>query len=119
MKKLEFKTEWFPRVIGTRVEEYSCETAQRIFDQWYKENIESAPVVYGFLEKCSNWNAEWYVSESKDNYEARARLICIEPIPKKKCEHYPKFNSLGILELPLTCVHCGKEIRSKGGWEVV
>lgn len=53
MKRLEFKPEQFSSAENT--EEISAEIAQDMFDAWYKENIDSAPTVYGNPEVPSSW----------------------------------------------------------------
>lgn len=92
MKKLEFKPSDFGKnhpgdwTIYSFVEMASA--AQATFDDWYRENIESAPLVFNYNEGLSSWWNPKEMPTTAVNPTRQARLIDIQEI-KKECKHEP------------------------------
>lgn len=90
--------------------------------------INEAPVVYSEAPLGKTITTSW-TEYSKGMYippnhgwTHSARLICIEPIVKKECEHEPNANRdegrFGIIvSYPFLCCKCGKKL--KATWSVV
>lgn len=97
MKKLEFKSEEFWMLHQDSAATY----AQTKFDEWFKTNIESAPVVYGPSSHWQNWNTE---KGHKDTHTAR--LIDIQEIKKECVKHEPEVNAFNMFR----CKHCKVEL---------
>lgn len=75
--------------------------------------IETAPVVYGNINIGNNWNEQQHPT---DNY--RAKIMFIEKLPVKECEHEPDFYNIhGSEPKSFKCTKCGVELKAK--WEVV
>lgn len=114
MKKLDFNTADFKWV------ENKMGRAQELFDQWFKENISEAPVVYGVPNQV--WShAEGVHPENRIFDTHTARLVMIEPIQAKECSvHdiqfiYSERDCVTVIQ----CKKCNKELRPKGGWETI
>lgn len=119
MKRLEFRPEDFYAYDGKPdFSSENCARAQTLFDYWYKHNIESAPVVYGNL--TGKTPTVWDTDKSgwPDGPRHKARLVCIEPIAPKECEH-TKYVICAELDKAIRCYDCGKALRPKQGWEIV
>lgn len=63
MKKLKFKPKDFAGNFDLVDLEVASDCAQAVFDEWFKENIENASVVYGRKVKCLDRNE--YVLDGK------------------------------------------------------
>lgn len=124
MKKLEFKPEDFLKALGPMSIQHIevVRLAEDKFDQWYKENIEYAPVVFcqnGGTDMEANKKERWVgkaYSIPSDTH--KARLVCIEEIEKKQCEHKRVGLGNGFSSHTFYCTECNKSVRPKTGWEV-
>lgn len=104
MKKLKFNAGIGDTLIQTVM-------AQKMFDEWYKQEIEGAPVVYAIQD-----NNLW--AENKDvvtclhflNFKM-ARLIDIQEIKRECVKHEPSNLHLNDPRTyAANCKHCGVEI---------
>lgn len=116
MKKLEFTLSDSKGCFGCHAQ------VQAKFDNWYKENIESAPVVYGPYKSTTGYSDFSEDQKHADVYQAR--LICIEEIKNKECEHDYQTYELELHwrkdeKLKIICPECKKELVPKNGWECV
>lgn len=88
--------------------------AQAKFDAW----LESQPVVYSGVNQ-QYWGRE-IDDEGRDTHSAR--LVCIEPIEKPKCEHGPEFITMSRVlnkqDAGWRCIKCGIHLKPTG-WEPV
>lgn len=84
MKKLVFEIEDFDWSCMSSAQ--ACaKAAQAKFDVWFKDNIESAPVVWFNDDKTMS--PFWEASSKQDELHTHsARLVMIEEI-KKECKH--------------------------------
>ena len=73
MKKLKFNAGIGDTLIQTVM-------AQKMFDEWFKTNIDLAPVVYGYVHKDG-----WTLTRKTD-HQIKARIVLQEPI---ECKHEP------------------------------
>lgn len=73
-----------------------------------QEYLESCPVVYGNMEYVFDTNGKEHWCTHK------ARLICIEEIPKEPCKHKPRW--VGNMKTN-ECLKCGIEIIAE--WKAV
>lgn len=88
----------------------ATERAQAKFDKWLDEQ----PVVYSH-QTGHNWHTREYAAQSATH---QARLVCIEEIKSKICEHEPNAIEVhaGILyAMENKCKHCGVKLKAK--WE--
>lgn len=76
MKKLNFKPEDFDSEANYR--DVHASTAQLLFDDWYAENIESAPTIYG-----GHADGIWSNMLTYENDKV-AKAVLIESIEDKK-----------------------------------
>jgi len=97
-------------VCGSRV---SVSTAQAVFDKWYSEHIENAPIVYGKF-KDNVWTKR---QGELDTYSAK--LVCIEEL-KKGCKgiHTVSMDQLDQQGQAL-CLVCGVMLKEVITWEAV
>lgn len=84
--------------------------AQKMFDEWYRENIESAPVVYA-IQDNNLWAEDKNVVTSLHflNFKM-ARLIDIQEIKKECVKHEPKNFEEYTINWKIICKHCGVEL---------
>lgn len=86
--------------------------AQEIFDSWFKQEIESAPVVYAHGPSSAyQWT---HGKASRDQYSAR--LIMIEEIKKDCVKHEPISFEAYTINWKIICKHCGAELIQE--WKV-
>lgn len=77
-----------------------------------KKHIEGLPVVFSLADKGC-----WYTHSGPTNVYGenqvayKARLICIEEIKKKTCDHEPIF--AGDKHYIHECKHCGKALKAE------
>ncbi len=109
MKKLVFNSEDFFNEIS---ELQIALTAQAKFDEWYRENIESAPLVYGRHPAPQEYIGNWANRET-DCDTHTARLILIEEIKKECVKHIAKFDRQ---QNTYFCENCGVELYAE--WKV-
>lgn len=124
MSKLKFKTGDFNIIEN----DLAAAMAQDIFDKW----LEIQPMVYGHFDPNKlngRIPAYWGPSEGdRFNDTHSARLVCIEEIKPKECEHEPVSYSNGCITMPLDelrwflannaeCKKCRKKLKAK--WEVI
>lgn len=118
MNKLEFASSNFA---GCNNPIEICSRAQELFDDWYKENIEAAPIVFGSHIPGTNDKWSWGSNQRTEMGKGirsdthAGRIICITELPKKECEHKPIMH----IQLGLICDLCDRSLKPKGGWEVV
>jgi hypothetical protein len=94
-----------------------ADNAQKKFDAW----LEAQPVEY-FRDQSRRTYGDYQVSETLDPefHTHRARLVCIEEIEKKPCEHEPGTEA-GCTEVKgdgntyRKCRHCSKILKIR--WE--
>lgn len=116
MKRLEFS----PTDVNSWNDPVTLKKVQDKFDQWFKENIENAPIVYsqnGGTDMEDNKKERWVgkaYSIPSDTHTAR--LVMIEPIPKKECLHNEIFFSEVCRKF--VCTECKQKLEPKGGWTV-
>lgn len=107
MKKLEFEPDYF------EMQKFSTKQiaafAQTKFDDWFKANIESAPLVHGFYD-CRGA----VFSETKFNTHQThtARLIDIQEIKRECVRHEPEHIFIGpeTGKWSTKCKHCHVEL---------
>ena len=112
MTRLKFTGEMFEE-LGTDVPKMIAFHAQQIYDNW----LEEQPEVYKSIhDEILRWTLD------KDTATQKARLVCIEEIEKKECEHVPYWHSVkggsDIIGIIGKCLKCGKPIKATA-WEEV
>ncbi len=115
MKKLVFDLEDFDWSCMSSAQACS-KAAQAKFDEWYHENIESAPLVYGKKFKiCATTN--WCATQENEHHDVQARLVDIQEIKKECVKHEPVFIDQSY-KLPdiVRCKHCHVELINE--WKV-
>lgn len=82
MTKLQFKPSDFLGLSDDFPEHRIAEQANKIFDAWYKENIEDAITVTGIIykDKEDKWAGLFHVDDFVDSHKHKAKLIDIEEI---------------------------------------
>lgn len=122
MGKLVFEAEDFLSCNGLPMGS-ACVNAAKIanakLDQWLSEQkvVHSYGTQYLWRDPSKTGDTVDY-QENQETH--RARLVCIEELPKKECEHESAVVHKDIHGLHgFHCQCCGKNIRPKGGWEVV
>lgn len=92
--------------------------AQAAFDKWAGEQI----VVYGYHDRDYSQGNGWLFDNlgMGQNHTHQARLILIEELPKKNCEHKKVYvnNLANINDFYFKCVDCHKTVSPKNGWEL-
>ena len=106
MKKLVFNSEDFFNEIS---ELQIALTAQAKFDEWYRENIESAPLVYGRHPAPQEYIGNWANRET-DCDTHTARLIDIQEIKKECANHEPMSFEAYTIDGKYICRHCSVEL---------
>lgn len=106
MKKLVFELKDFSRDFMSHglSKDLAVQQAQAKFDNWFKENIENAPVIYVRAGKNCGWLG------STDNLKGdthKARLVDIQEI-KKDCKHEPPKSYESTQRI--FCVNCNIEL---------
>ncbi len=109
---LKFTPGMFNKVVGYPTEaanKLAAELCQEHFDKWLSEQ----PMVYGCDVVGSQWSKGQF---SIDTHQAR--LVCIEEIKPKECEHKPLVNydpgRFGLIieyRSDMKCHQCGKRIK--------
>lgn len=118
MKKLVFESGDFfinPNLFGYTPESVMSEYvryAQAKFDEWWKKEIESAPLVYGRHPAPQEYIGNWANKET-DCDTHTARLILIEEIKKECVKHIAKFDRQ---QNTYFCENCGTELYAE--WKV-
>lgn len=100
MKKLKFELSDFQHTLN---DQSVVRIAQAKFDEWYRENIESAPTFYSY-----NGNDDWFVLSWQDaQVKFKARLVDIQEIKKECTKHIAKFDRQ---QNTYFCENCGAEL---------
>jgi hypothetical protein len=105
MSRLKFEPEMFAlSFIETEYKrnEMAAQTAQKAFDDWLEEQT----VVY----ICDHELKTLHFVEPVDATHT-ARLVCIEEIKPKECEHIP----IERLDYRIECLNCGCELKATWG----
>jgi len=128
VKKLEFTPSDLKGCHGC------LEQAQAKFDDWFQQNIEAAPVVYGKADELrqhrfktqSMWSD---VNLLASKFTHMARLVGIETISMEECKHETfvltskvsvTYNSGEQTNISsIRCLDCHKDLKPIGGWESV
>lgn len=93
-----------------KLPEFDSADAQEQFDDWYRENIESAPVVQGWYPGTYP-NGTWTSSEVIHKTSTHtARLIDIQEIKKECVRHEPINYMTDYKGDHYICKHCGVEL---------
>lgn len=124
MKPLQFEPEDFHGIqIWSKATQHDCSAASRIAQKIYDEYVQSLPVVYGHCTTEGDSFSRHYVVDASVGATHQARLLNVEPIEKKECEHGPFWvGSLGFRfngessEIVASCHKCGVKLKAK--WEV-
>lgn len=115
MSKLEFNLNDFNVNYWESITvEAAIKIANDKFDAW----LESQQVVYG------NTRTSWYTVQHQVVDIYSARIVCIESLAPKTCEHEPMYTAGKTLTLQpdgafvvnmetFTCRHCNKQIKAK------
>lgn len=112
---MKFTSEMFSTAGCCAVDrEIAKSLAQDAFNEW----LESAPKVRGFQEGETR---RWIMDQIPSAYDTHtARLVCIDPIVKKECEHRPHQQcrdwESGHLAA-FVCRNCGCSLEPTG-WKV-
>ncbi len=115
MKKLVFESGDFfinPNLFGYILESVMSKYvryAQAKFDEWYRSNIESAPLVYGRHPAPQEYIGNWANRET-DCDTHTARLILIEEIKKECVKHEPMSFEAYTIDGKYICRHCSVEL---------
>ncbi len=87
--------------------ELMARVSQKLFDKWLSEQ----PIVFGNCAGARAWTYE------NDNDTHTARLVCVEEIQKKECEHFATVMfPTGGGESYMGCKHCKRRLKPTGGW---
>lgn len=110
MSKLIFRPEDFKPIVNAYTG--AANLAQEIFDKWLSEQ----PVVY----KCES-NPGWWHGPSPTPSTHTARLVDIQEIKQKECNHAPSDlwrveSGIPARTFSSQCKHCGAELTAT--WSV-
>jgi len=103
MKKLNFNHGIGDTLIQTVM-------AQKMFDEWFKQEIEGAHLVYGSIEGSKVVQLFGQVPGCNDKHTAR--LIDIREIKKDCAKHEPKNFEEYTINWKIICKHCGVELQA-------
>ena len=110
--KLKFFRSDFPCDQDWGSEEFA-EHAQKIFDAWYDQHIESAPVVYGYKNTSGSWVWSDKTNRTPDTH--KACLCFVEELKKEPCKvHKPTPYEPGKY---MVCETCGISFKRVITWE--
>jgi hypothetical protein len=111
MKKLDFDHQFYKTFTFDGAKKWvSVLEVQEHFDLWYRENIESAPLVQGWFPGTYP-NGTWTSSEVIHNISTHtARLIDIQEIKKECANHEPMSFEAYTIDGKYICRHCSVEL---------
>lgn len=106
MKKLVFELKDFSRDFMSHglSKDLAVQQVQTKFNNWFKENIENAPVVYGTFENGKT--GQPFGSERMRLDTHQARLIDIQEIKKECVKHEPRVFEGWYEGQSIPCKHC-------------
>ena len=111
MKKLEFQIDDISFLDGEQQYRIpSLKFAQAKFDDWYRENIEIAPLVYNYNEGLRSWWNPKEMPTTAVNPTRQARLILIQEIKKECVKHEPMSFEAYTIDGKYICRHCSVEL---------